>query len=118
LRHLSFAGHFDSLMHGRRGIRRVRSEAELHPYRRRFCELFQRLQREHGITHYLAHNMTVTPRNLDQVADVIRDCRAMGFRMFSFQPAASPLAPGSCRWSASSDDRSHGDDDRAAGDRL
>jgi hypothetical protein len=41
-----------------------------------------------GITHYLAHNMTVTPRNLDQVADVVRDCRSMGFRMFSFQPAA------------------------------
>jgi hypothetical protein len=87
-RHLSFAGHFDSLMHGRRGIRRARSEAELHPYRQRFCELFQRLEREHGITHYLAHNMTVTPRNVDQIADVIRDCRDMGFRMFSFQPAA------------------------------
>jgi hypothetical protein len=32
--------------------------------------------------------MTVTPRNLDQVTGVIRDCRDMGFRMFSFQPAA------------------------------
>ena len=40
------------------------------------------------MTHYLAHNMTVTPRNLGEVADVIRDCRDMGFRMFSFQPAA------------------------------
>jgi hypothetical protein len=87
-RHLSFAGHFDSMMFGRRGIRRARTEAELDPYRRRFCELFQRLAREHGITHYLAHNMTVTPRNLDQIADVIRECRDMGFRMFSFQPAA------------------------------
>ena len=87
-RHLSFAGHFDSMMFGRRGIRRARSEAELNPYRARFCEMFQRLEREHGITHYLAHNMTVTPRNLDQVAGVIRDCRDMGFRMFSFQPAA------------------------------
>jgi len=87
-RHLSFAGHFDSMMFGRRGIPRARSEAELNPYRERFCELFQRLEREHGITHYLAHNMTVTPRNLEQVADVIRDCGHMGFRMFSFQPAA------------------------------
>ncbi len=86
--HLSFAGHFDSMMYGRRGIRRARSEAELNPYRERFCAMFQRLEREHGITHYLAHNMTVTPRNLDQVADVVRECRAMGFRMFSFQPAA------------------------------
>jgi hypothetical protein len=75
-------------MFGRRGIRRAGSEAELNPYRQRFCELFQRLEREHGITHYLAHNMTVTPRNLDQVAEVIRDCRKLGFRMFSFQPAA------------------------------
>ena len=86
--HISFAGHFDSMMFGRRGIRRARTEAELNRYRRRFCEMFQRLEREHGIAHYLAHNMTVTPRNLDQVAGVIRDCRQMGFRMFSFQPAA------------------------------
>jgi hypothetical protein len=33
-------------------------------------------------------NMTVTPRNLGQVAEVVRDCRDMGYRMFSFQPAA------------------------------
>ena len=85
---LSFAGHFDSMMFGRRGIRRVESERELHPHRRAFCEMFQRLEREHGVRHYLAHNMTVTPRNMGQVAEVVRDCRDMGFRMFSFQPAA------------------------------
>ena len=87
-RHVSFAGHFDSMMFGRRGIKRARSEADLHPYRERFVAMFERLEREHGVTSYLAHNMTVTPRNLDQVAGVIRDCRDMGFRMFSFQPAA------------------------------
>ena len=86
--HLAFAGHFDSLMFGRRGIRRARSEAELNPYRARFCDHFARLQREHGVTHYLAHNMTVTPGNIDELPQVIRDCRDMGFRMFSFQPAA------------------------------
>ena len=86
--HLAFAGHFDSLMFGRRGIKRAQTEAELHPYRARFCAMFQRLEREHGVTHYLAHNMTVTPRNLDEVPDVVRACRAMGFRMLSFQPAA------------------------------
>ena len=86
--HLSFAGHFDSLMFGRRGIRRASCERDLNPYRARFAEMFRRLEREHGVTHYLAHNMTVTPRNVDQVAGVIRDCRDMGFRMFSFQPAA------------------------------
>ena len=86
--HLSFAGHFDSLMYGRRGIKRARTEAELNPYRRRFCAMFARLEREHGVTHYLAHNMTVTPRNLGEVAQVVEDCHAYGFRMFSFQPAA------------------------------
>jgi len=94
--HLSFAGHFDSMMFGRRGIRRAQSEAELHPYRRAFCAMFQRLEREHGITHYLAHNMTVTPRNIGEVADVIRACRDMGFRMFSFQPAA--FVGNTARW--------------------
>jgi len=86
--HLAFAGHFDSMMLGRRDIRRPRSEAELNPFRQRFCEMFQRLEREHGITHYLAHNMTVTPRNVDEIEQVLRDCREMGFSMFSFQPAA------------------------------
>jgi hypothetical protein len=86
--HLAFAGHFDSMMFGRRGIKRAKLESELNPYRERFCEMFQRLEREHGVTHYLAHNITVTPRNIDQVAQVVRDCRHMGFRMFSFQPAA------------------------------
>jgi hypothetical protein len=86
--HLAFAGHFDSMMYGRRGIARAGAESDLHPYRARFCELFARLQREHGVTHYLAHNITVTPRNIDQIPQLVRDCRGMGFRMFSFQPAA------------------------------
>ena len=87
-KHLSFAGHFDSMMFGRRGIKAPPDEASLNPHRRAFCEMFQRLEREHGVTHYLAHNMTVTPGNIGEVAQVIRDCRDMGFRMFSFQPAA------------------------------
>lgn len=86
--HLAFAGHFDSMMFGRRGIKRASREADLNPYRRAFCAMFQRLEREHGVTHYLAHNITVTPRNLDQIPQLVRDCRSMGFRMFSFQPAA------------------------------
>lgn len=36
----------------------------------------------------LAHNMTVTPRNLDQVADVVRSALTMGYGMLCFQPAA------------------------------
>jgi hypothetical protein len=32
--------------------------------------------------------MTVTPRNIDAIPGVLRTAREMGFRMFSFQPAA------------------------------
>lgn len=86
--HLAFAGHFDSLMFGRRGLKRAHDEAQLQPYRAAFCAMFERLRREHGITSYLAHNMTVTPRNIDAIPEVLRASRDMGFRMFSFQPAA------------------------------
>ncbi|MGD9570901.1 MAG: radical SAM domain-containing protein [Thermoleophilia bacterium] len=86
--HLSFAGHFDSTMRGRSGAERPASEADLDPFRRRFCEMFARLRAEHGVTSFLAHNMTVTPGNLDQVAGVVRRNRDAGFRLFSFQPAA------------------------------
>ncbi|MFE1734495.1 radical SAM domain-containing protein [Streptomyces bacillaris] len=85
---LSFAAHFDQFMYGRRGIERPPDEQSLNPYRARFAAMFRRLRREHGVRFFLAHNMTVTPGNLDEVASVIRDCHAMGFGMFSFQPAA------------------------------
>ncbi len=88
LRRVSFAAHFDSLMFGRRGIPRPPDEASLNPYRARFAAMFARLRREHKVRSFLAHNMTVTPANLGQVADVVRDCRDMGYGMFSFQPAA------------------------------
>ncbi len=86
--HLSFAAHIDTTMAGRRNNKKPVREHELHEERARFCDLFHRLRREYGITSYLAHNMTVTPANIDQVADVIRSCHDQGWRMFSFQPAA------------------------------
>ncbi|MGH9088082.1 MAG: radical SAM domain-containing protein [Acidimicrobiales bacterium] len=85
---ISFAGHFDTTMRGRRGVRRPSKEEELNPHRQAFCDLFARLRSEHGVAFYLAHNMTVTPANLDQVPQLVRDCRTMGFNMLSFQPAA------------------------------
>jgi hypothetical protein len=85
---LSFAAHFDSMMVGRRGLERPTNEEELNPYRARFCAMFDRLEREQGVRSYLAHNMTVSPENLEAVPAVIRDGHKMGFRMFSFQPAA------------------------------
>jgi hypothetical protein len=85
---LSFAAHFDSLMFGRRGIERPADEAALNPYRQRFVAMFSRLRREHGVRSFLAHNMTVTPHNVGEIAQVVRDCHGFGFGLFSFQPAA------------------------------
>ena len=95
---LSFAGHFDTTMRGRRGSNRPQRESDLNEHRARFCAMFKRLEREHGVRSYLAHNMTVTPGNVDQIPDVIRACRRMGFRMFSFQPAA--YVGDEARWTA------------------
>lgn len=85
---VSFAAHFDSLMRGRRGAVRPRSEAELDPFRLEFAQMFTELRRDHGITSYLAHNMTVTPSNLSEVAHVTRAVLSMPYNMLSFQPAA------------------------------
>jgi len=85
---VSFAAHFDMFMFGRRGIARPANEAELDPYRREFADKVRRLRREHGVRSFLAHNMTVSPANLDQVAHVVRAASAAGYRMLSFQPAA------------------------------
>jgi hypothetical protein len=85
---LSFAAHFDSTMVGRQGIRRTTSEEELDVHRAAFCAMFVRLRREHGVRFFLAHNMTVTPANVEQIPGVVSRCKAMGFNMFSFQPAA------------------------------
>ncbi len=85
---VSFAAHVDTMMFGRRGIPRPPDEAALHPYRRRFVAMFARLRREHGVRSFLAHNMTVTPANVAEVAEVVREVGSMGFGMLSFQPAA------------------------------
>ncbi len=88
LERVSFAAHFDSLMRGRRGAVRPRTEAELHPFRQRFVQMFRDLRAETGLRYYLAHNMTVTPTNLGQVAETVRAVLPMGYSMMSFQPAA------------------------------
>ena len=85
---VSFAAHFDSLMRGRRGAVRPRTEAELNPFRERFVQMFRDVRAETGLRYYLAHNMTVTPANLGQVAGTVRAVLPMGYSMMSFQPAA------------------------------
>jgi len=87
-RRLSFAAHIDTTMTGRRGAHRSEREADLDPFRKRFCAMFRRLRREHGVRSFLAHNMTVTAGNVDQIPDVVAGCRRAGFRLLSFQPAA------------------------------
>ncbi|CAA9232387.1 MAG: Radical SAM domain protein [uncultured Arthrobacter sp.] len=85
---VSFAAHFDSLMRGRRGAVRPRNESELDPFRLKFARMFQDLRRDHGVSSYLAHNMTVTPSNFGEVAEVTRSVLSMPYDMLSFQPAA------------------------------
>ncbi|WP_258802342.1 hypothetical protein [Pseudarthrobacter sp. NS4] len=87
-RRVSFAAHFDSLMRGRRGVPRPRTEAELDPFRQQFAQMFADLRKDHGVSSYVAHNMTVTPANINQVAGVTSAVLGMPFDMLSFQPAA------------------------------
>ena len=87
-RSVAFAVHVDSTMRGRRAVKTPTSEDELHDERARIAAMFERLRARHGVRSYLAHNMTVTPDNIDEIADVVRVCRRLSYRMCSFQPAA------------------------------
>jgi hypothetical protein len=87
-RDTSWAVHIDTTMFGRTGAEKPTSEVQLDPFRQRFIDMFHRLKNDKGLDHYVAHNMTVTPANLAEVAGVVERCRHMGYRMFSFQPAA------------------------------
>ncbi|HWB72828.1 MAG TPA: hypothetical protein VG452_11475 [Egibacteraceae bacterium] len=85
---LSFAVHVDSTMYGRRGAVRPTSERQLHEARHRIRAMFDRLEHAYGVRTHLAHNMTVTPANVGEIADVVRVCRELRYRVCSFQPAA------------------------------
>lgn len=87
-RSISWALHIDSTMRGRRGKEKPTSERDLDGTRAEAAARFARLRSDHGIRSYLAHNMTVTPANLGEVAETVRRSARLGFRMFSFQPAA------------------------------
>ena len=87
-REISFACHIDTTMVGRKGFEKPETEAELNEARANFAAMFDRLKDEYGVKAFLAHNMTVTPGNVDQIADVVSACWDQGWRLFSFQPAA------------------------------
>lgn len=95
---VSFAAHVDSLMRGRRGAVRPRTEAELNDHRRAFVQMFADLRDRTGLRSYLAHSMTVTAANLPEVGQVARAVSRMGYQMMSFQPAA--LVGDDRRWPA------------------
>ncbi len=88
LRRVSFAVHIDTTMRGRRGLRRVAREADLTAERARVAAMFARLRTERGVRTLLAHNVTVTPENVDQIPELLAGARGLGYGMFSFQPAA------------------------------
>lgn len=85
---VSFAVHIDKTMLGRTGFEKPETEHELDVVRENFVAMFKRLKKEFRVENALAHNMTVTPNNIDEVADVVKNNKHLGYTMFSFQPAA------------------------------
>ncbi|MEP7072485.1 MAG: hypothetical protein ABI839_08865, partial [Verrucomicrobiota bacterium] len=89
------AVHIDMTQAGRRGfpIQRVTREADLHPLRESFTQLALDLRARTGLPLELAHNCTVTQRNLEFVPEIVRwfladPRRTRIWRILSFQPEA------------------------------
>ncbi len=68
------AVHVDMTQAGRHGfpIGRIKSEADLHPVRESFTALAVAMRRETGLPLELAHNCTVTERNIASIPDLVR----------------------------------------------
>jgi hypothetical protein len=89
------AVHVDMTQAGRKGypIQRVACEADLHPVRDAFTGLARRIRERTGLPLELAHNCTVTRKNIGGVAEIVRWAladaeRSHIWRIFSFQPEA------------------------------
>ncbi len=87
--------HVDVTQAGRHGypIGRIKTEADLHPVRAAFTELGWSIREKTGVALEFAHNCTVTRKNIDGVAEIIRwflaePKRTQLWRMLSFQPEA------------------------------
>lgn len=87
--------HIDITQAGRPGfpIRELESEEDLHPLREQFVELILGVQKRTGKKLQAAHTVTVTERNLEGVAEIVRwlcasPRRLAAFRMVSFQTEA------------------------------
>lgn len=90
------AVHIDMTQAGRHGyaINRLTNEADLHPVRDLFTRLALDLRQRTGLPFELAHNCTVTERNIDSVAEIVRwfladSRRSRIWRILSFQPEAN-----------------------------
>ncbi len=90
------AVHIDMTQAGRHGfpINRLTSETDLHPVREAFTELARKIRARTGLPLEFAHNCTVTERNIESVAEVVRwfladPARSRIWRILSFQPEAN-----------------------------
>ncbi|MGI8958131.1 MAG: radical SAM protein [Chthoniobacterales bacterium] len=90
------AVHIDITQAGRHGfpINRLTTERDLHPVRKSFTILAAHIRQRTGLPLELAHNCTVTERNIDSVAEVVRwfladPARSRIWRILSFQPEAN-----------------------------
>ena len=90
------AVHIDLTQAGRHGfpINRLTSESDLHPVREAFTNLARKIRTRTGFPFELAHNCTVTERNIDSVPEVVRwfladPVRSRIWRILSFQPEAN-----------------------------
>jgi hypothetical protein len=88
--------HIDMTQAGRHGypIGRVRHESDLHPIREAFTKVAADIRERTNLPLELAHNCTVTERNIDSIADVVRwfladPARSRIWRILSFQPEAN-----------------------------
>jgi hypothetical protein len=89
------AVHIDMTQAGRHGyaINRLTSEKDLHPLREAFTELAKEIRKRTRLPLELAHNCTVTERNIDSIAEIVRwfladPARSQIWRILSFQPEA------------------------------
>jgi MoaA/NifB/PqqE/SkfB family radical SAM enzyme len=87
--------HIDRTQAGRRGypIGHIKAEADLHPVRQAFTKLALYLRKKTGLRLELAHNCTVTGKNIEDVPEIIRwflaePERTRFWRYISFQPEA------------------------------
>ena len=88
--------HIDMTQAGRHGypINRLTSEGDLHPVREAFTQLALGVRERTGLPLELAHNCTVTERNIDSVVEIVRwflddPRRSRIWRILSFQPEAN-----------------------------